>query len=287
MKNFFGIRRYEFYALLILFLFAVCLRLLSIAFSNYSTKNYTPKYSQQYVDSINNYLRSIASTSIQTVRINPFYFNPNIISADSLLLLGFSKSVARNIVSYRNSGGSFRSFKQLQKIYNMDSALLFKLKKFIVLDQKVEVPRVYREHSTTKAQIEHFDLNTATKYDLMQVNGVGEKLSQNILKYKELLGGYYSTKQLSEVYGLSNEVNQRLQDVCFVDDSSSTTKIKVNKASFKELVRHPYINKSLAILIDEYLKKSYFIASEEEMKTKVLNNDSLNLRIVHYLDFSM
>src|SRR5690606_33714388 len=49
------------------------------------------------------------------------------------------------------------------------------------------------------------DLNTATAEELKSVNGIGDKLSARIVKFRDRLGGFLVDSQLYDVYGLGPE----------------------------------------------------------------------------------
>ena len=60
-----------------------------------------------------------------------FLFNPNEISADSLMLLGFPKKVAERLINYRSKGGSFYIKKDVKKIYGLTDQLMNDIYAFI------------------------------------------------------------------------------------------------------------------------------------------------------------
>ncbi|MCU0417802.1 MAG: helix-hairpin-helix domain-containing protein [Cytophagaceae bacterium] len=57
----------------------------------------------------------------------------------------------------------------------------------------------------SKAQIYKIDINQADSAAWVQLPGIGPVLSSRIVKYKKLLRGYVSVKQLKEVYGMSED----------------------------------------------------------------------------------
>jgi competence protein ComEA len=60
--------------------------------------------------------------------------------------------------------------------------------------------------------------------------------------YRDLLGGFYSVRQLMEVYGMPDStfslIAGRLRS-----DSTGVKQIDINKASFSDLIRHPYLER--------------------------------------------
>jgi competence ComEA-like helix-hairpin-helix protein len=89
------------------------------------------------------------------------------------------------------------------------------------------------------------DLNSATQDELKQLKGIGEKLSERIIKYRDKLGGFINVEQLSEVYGVDEELVVGLSGQIRVNQLE-VRKIKISEADFKTLVAHPYIDKDMA-----------------------------------------
>ncbi|TVR71233.1 MAG: helix-hairpin-helix domain-containing protein [Marinilabiliales bacterium] len=85
------------------------------------------------------------------------------------------------------------------------------------------------------------ELNSADTACLMAVPGLGPVLSRRILRYRELLGGYYCTSQLLEVYGVDS--SRYLQIVHYLDaDRSMISKLDLSEGEFRDLLRHPYLD---------------------------------------------
>ncbi len=54
------------------------------------------------------------------------------------------------------------------------------------------------------------DLNTATKEELMLLDGVGEMMALRIVRYREETGGFSTIEELKEVYGIGEATYERL-----------------------------------------------------------------------------
>ena len=176
-----------------------------------------------------------------------FSFDPNTLPYDSLLLLGFSGKLAGQIVHYREKGGRFKTKESLLKIYSMDTALYESLKDYIVL--KTTLPEKKSAHTErrfpeNKSEL-MVELNGADTLDLQQLYGIGPGFARKIVKYRDLLGGYYRKEQLLEVYGMDKERYGKFEKNIYAD-TLLIRKININKASLKQLIRHPYIDYSIA-----------------------------------------
>ena len=85
------------------------------------------------------------------------------------------------------------------------------------------------------------ELNTADTLTLKKIPGIGSGYSRRIVKYRNLLGGFYSVAQLREVYGIEEELYQSLCNWFHVD-TAFIAKLPVNYLPQDSLAKHPYIN---------------------------------------------
>ena len=63
----------------------------------------------------------------------PFCFDPNSISLDSLCMLGLSQRQAQTILNYRSKGGRFRKAEDFSRMYVVSEELFLRLRPFIVI----------------------------------------------------------------------------------------------------------------------------------------------------------
>jgi len=112
------------------------------------------------------------------------------------------------------------------------------------------------------------DLNLCDSADLEALPGIGPVLSARIIKYRNLLGGYASVEQLREVYGLKEETYNLIMKR--VKASSSDVKqIAVNTATYRQLLRFPYIDRDDVSAILGYREQEGRIIN---MKVLIENN---------------
>lgn len=84
------------------------------------------------------------------------------------------------------------------------------------------------------------ELNGADTLVLKKVPGIGSAFARRIVKYRRLLGGFYSVDQLSEVYGIDEEQYTRLYP-WFRVEAGPIRPIRVNGLLKDTLFRHPYL----------------------------------------------
>ena len=191
-----------------------------------------------------------ASHKLKVSTPDYFLFDPNKATDDEFLRLGLSDKQIATIRKYLNKGGVFRSKEDFFKIRVISANQKTSLADWIVIEslQKVVREKNFAPKTTT------IEINSADSIQLKQMPGIGSVLSKRIVKYRDLLGGFYSISQLKEVYGLTEQTISLFASKVTVD-LSKIKKLDVNFADLNELSRHPYLKKDLASKIVKYRTK--------------------------------
>ena len=121
-------------------------------------------------------------------------------------------------------------------------------------------PRLPRQNSYKQASNKFpagtvIELNQADTLTLKKIPGIGSTFARRIVSYRELLGGFYTVEQLAEVYGIDEERYNALH-TWFKVDTTCIQPLRVNQLSFKELLRHPYLNTSQVRQIERLRRKA-------------------------------
>jgi competence ComEA-like helix-hairpin-helix protein len=160
------------------------------------------------------------------------------VSEKKLKELGFTKKQINTLINFRNKGGKFFKKEDLLKIYGIEIEQYKILESYIIVEVKNETEDSFQKNDE-KILIE---INAASKENLISLNGIGNSFAERIIKYRDLLGGFYKKDQLLEVYGMdSTRYVGFIQDVLI--DTNLINKISLNEADFKTFIRHPYLNK--------------------------------------------
>ena len=215
-----------------------------------------------------------------------FDFNPNGLSVDDWVRLGLSPSQARTIKNYESKGGRFFDKADVKKMFVISAERFAELEPYIVLPVQEQIS-IRKTHpsaipSSHRSSSEIVELNTADTADLIAVNGIGPILSTRIIAYRELLGGFHSVNQLTEVFGIDAEKFTVIKSFVKVD-SSYIRKININTDQYFNFIKLPYISKSVANAILNFRKLHGPFKSVLGIKGCLLVTPELYLKISPYL----
>ena len=204
-------------------------------------------------------------------------FDPNIV--DSLTLIGFGLKPwkVKNFLHYREAGKVFRSAEEMGDTYGWTAEDVERVASYVRVVEKYEKSgrseknekygkdenhwkdgKRWDERKDEKPErpsskfqmLTKVDVNTADTALLRRIPGVGAKISEAIVKYRERLGGFHSVEQLREIKIVSPELLEWME----VSSSSDIQKININKASFQALNSHPYISYEQTKALLQYVR---------------------------------
>lgn len=184
-------------------------------------------------------------------------FDPNALSAEGFVELGFSPRQAAVIVNFRRLKGGFRTAEELAECYVVSSDMYDRLKAYIVIGEMGEErggrspktgvpqatqPAVVRAPATAGYTL--VEINGADSAALVGVRGIGAKSAEAIIAYRNRLGGYHNAGQVRET-GIVTERNWELMEKQIWADSCVIRKIDINFATPETVARHPYFNSKM------------------------------------------
>ena len=222
-----------------------------------------------------------------------FLFNPNFITDYKGYKLGMSVAEIDRLLEFRKTNQFVNSADEFQKVTKISDSLLnvisplFKFPDWVNnRKEKKEFEKFPSKAFAKKEKIILIDINQATKEDLIKIYGIGEAISLRILKQKEVLGGFVSMDQMSDVWGLSPEVIENLNSHFKIISLPEFKKIDVNNASLKELSQFYYFRYALAKEIITYRSMNGDFKNIEDLtKIKGFPVDKAKT-IALYLDFN-
>lgn len=128
------------------------------------------------------------------------------------------------------------------------------------------------------------ELNTADTTSLKKVPGIGSSFARRIVKYRELLGGFYTVSQLGEVYGIDEERYTALAP-WFTANAAYIRQLTVNRLPADSLARHPYISYRQARAIGQLRKQKSRLSGWENLLLIEELTETDRMRLTPYLSF--
>lgn len=223
---------------------------------------------EQEIDSLcRMLLPSTANSQSRTKETAPvasesFPFNPNTADSSTFVRLGLTPWQARNAIKYRKAGGRWKSAEDFSRLYGLSRETFNRLRPYIRIEPTVENVYSFRDkarqdslhakHYTPKyTQGTTLDPNTADTTQLKGIPGIGSYYASKICRYRDALGGFLQTEQLKEIEGLPENIEQWFR----LELTPTIRKTNINRSTFKQLVRHPYLNYEQVKAIFSYRQK--------------------------------
>jgi len=173
-----------------------------------------------------------------TAVYQPFPFDPNEVDSTELATMGLGASQIKNIINYRNAGGTFRKKSDFKKLYTIDDELYAVFEKNILLPSIDSVDTAVEDAKGREVEI--VEINGADTAQLQKLKGIGPVLATRIVDYRTKLGGYYDKVQLLEVFGIDTARFNGFAAQVEVD-RSKIVKTDLNTAGFSDLLKNPYV----------------------------------------------
>ena len=212
-------------------------------------------------------------------------------SYKSLIEIGMPGRVANTLINYRQSGKIFKTIQDLKKVIGMNDSLVEILSPFILfedvsqdIDSSGKSVKSVVTNDNAPEKIGIINLNQSDTTALKYLPGIGSKLASRIVKYRDLLGGFYTVNQLKEVYGLPDSTFAKI--VSKVQVGEGIKRIDVNKTDFTK-IHHPYMDKKQALIIQNFIKQHAPIYKLEDLKQIEVLESSFWTRMEPYLDFNL
>jgi DNA uptake protein ComE-like DNA-binding protein len=218
--------------------------------------------------------------------IESFPFDPNTLDSAGWRKLGVSSRTARTIRNYVTKGGQFRKAGDLQKIYGLNKADVDRLIPYV----RITTPAaLVTFNNPGKAPVKYvktpppiIDINQADTVAFISLPGIGSKLANRIVNFRDKLGGFYSVQQVGETFGLPDSTFQlirpRLQCALV-----TIQKININTADVNRLKQHPYIRWNVANAIVQYRQQHGAFHSPEDLQQIVLITPELYQKMAAYV----
>jgi competence protein ComEA len=225
---------------------------------------------------------SLKLIEIENQKPKIYPFNPNYITDYKGYTLGMTSEEINRLLEFRNQNKWINSTKQFKKVTKVSDSLLAILSPNFKFPEWVTNPKPKSNISfgyLEKSFDQKIDLNTATAKQLQKVNGIGEKLSERIIKFRnKFQGGFIADIQLQDIYGLTPEVIEKVTNKFTVKTPRQVIKVNLNDATIEELVSIQHIDYELAYeIIDQRTLREGFKNFDELTKVKDFPIDKIEI----------
>lgn len=218
-----------------------------------------------------------------------FAFDPNTIALEGWMELGISERTAHTIQKFLSKGGSFKKPEDIGKIYGLSRLQYDRLLPYVRI-RRVSAgkkptrnePSLEDTRQPTSPQT-LVDINTADTILLIALPGIGSKLANRIIHFRNRLGGFHSLDQLREVYGLPDSTFEQIRPLLSMS-SPVIQKINLNQATAEQLKAHPYLKWNIANAIINYRTQHGPFAKLEDLLAIDIITPEMVERIRPYLE---
>ena len=234
----------------------------------------------------------------EVAELHPFPFNPNTLTEEEWLQMGLTDRQVRNIMNYKAKGGKFYSKNDLGKLYTISEEEFAQLEPFIVLPEvsrgkntETSSKNGVSTGSTTaatapaeKKAIPIVDLNTVDSTTLVELPQIGPYTAVRIIEFREKLGGFVDKEQLRDVKGMDDARFAAIQPYINVG-VVEIRKVDVNRADFKTLVHHPYLNYEQVKRIVNQREKRGMIKNWAQLEELIKEEGEVNPLLEQYVAY--
>lgn len=149
-----------------------------------------------------------------------FYFDPNTMDSITAIRLGIPSRQVITLMRYRNKGGRFYRKEDLAKLYGLKKDLVEKLIPYVVIKNlgrntayRKMVDYDYQKFGNRIGLVKEdgnknlnewsIDINLADEKQWAAKTKLSPAIIQNIIRYKNYLGGFTNLNQIKKVYGFT------------------------------------------------------------------------------------
>lgn len=217
-----------------------------------------------------------------------FSFDPNTLNADGWKRLGLRDKTIATIQKFVQKGGKFYKPEDLGKIWGLHPDEAERLIPFVVITAAAKETTVKEKTFENKTYpkpaftVSAIDINTADTSAFIALPGIGSKLAQRIVTFREKLGGFYTVDQLAETYGVPDSTFQKIKTRLTVS-TATVHRININTAGIDELKTHPYLKFTIANAIIQYRTQHGNYSKIEDLKKIMLITDDIFNKASPYL----
>ena len=246
------------------------------------------QFTQRNFDEENyqNYYQPSEKNYIKNFKGELFYFDPNTATTADWQRLGLRDKTIATIQNYLSKGGRFYKPEDIGKIWGLHPDEVQRLIPYVQITPKENnYPKKDYETKTfdkPKNTISVIDINNADTTTLIALPGIGSKLAQRIINFRDKLGGFYKAEQVGETFGLPDSTFQKIKPRLTINHLT-IKQFNINTASVDEMKTHPYIRYNIANAIVQYRTQHGNFSSVTDLKKIMVITDDVYNKVAPYL----
>lgn len=228
------------------------------------------------------------SCSVDSVSENicpPDHFDPNTVDSATLISLGLKPYQVKGFMNYRNAGAVFRTPNDITRVYLLEDENIDSLLPRIRIDRKYSERRTkyplrqegnreafdHEKHEYNRPDgfkgngdearenarpaypqkfktLTKVDVNSADTALLMRIPTIGSGRAKAIVERRDKLRGFANVEQLLEIGIFPADMIE------WFEVATPHERMEINKASFNQLMKHPYIGYDKAKKLSNYIR---------------------------------
>lgn len=210
---------------------------------------------------------------------------------DLLHCIGINDRLAKTWINFTKKGGTFKTIEDVKKLWGMNDSIFNAIVPYLTLS-KNDIKEInssfpnktWQNTKKTEKKTEMIEINTADTIQLKNLPGIGSSFASRIVKYRNRLGGFYTKEQLKEIYGLNQELFDKISPYIYVD-VFEIKKININTSDYSTLIQNPYFTKEAVKTILQYRKKyGMFSNGNDLLNHQIISEDEWS-KLKWYIDF--
>ncbi|MEO8861695.1 MAG: helix-hairpin-helix domain-containing protein [Ginsengibacter sp.] len=224
----------------------------------------------------------------EKIKAELFYFDPNNATASDWKRLGIRDKTINTIQNYISKGGKFYKPEDIGKIWGLAPSDVKRLTPYVSIKKpgrefvSFDKTAFNKTAAYSPRNLQPVDINLADTSAYISLPGIGSKLSQRIITFREKLGGFYSVEQVGETYFLPDSTFQKIKPR-LITGNTKVRQININAASIEEMKAHPYLRYNIANAIFQFRNQHGNFLAIDDIKKIMLVTDEVFQKVAPYL----
>ena len=215
-----------------------------------------------------------------------FAFDPNTVTYEELLLLGFDKRTAVGIIKYRTAGKVFGIAEELALCYGVSDEMFARVRPYIKIGSKYatrpksqtdSTKRVEHKSRFTPRPFEPFGIDTVG-VNYLRLIGFSTRQAEALIRYREQGDGIHSMNELRDCFAVSEEMADSLEHfVVLTPRDPHQGLVEINSADSARLRTVRGIGEKTVVAVLEYRKLlGGFVRKEQIAELKCVTSENFD-----------